>query len=214
MHAEVAGITKRSKLDVVGLGDVTLPAATYRTAFGSEHLRFGLVDVTGDADAARAAVAGSLKTFPGAYVDTTSNWAQAQAAWLDIVLMIIVAMLALAVAVSLLGIVNTLALGVVERTREIGLLRAAGMTRRQVRRMVRWESVLTAGVGTAIGVALGLGLGGLVIFLLKDQGISFVLPTAMLAVIAIAAVLAGVLAAALPARRASRLDVLHAVTVD
>ena len=69
--------------------------------------------------------------------------------------MIIVAMLALAVLVSLLGIVNTLALGVVERTREIGLLRAAGMTRRQVRRMVRWESVLTAGVGTTIGVALG-----------------------------------------------------------
>ena len=128
--------------------------------------------------------------------------------------MIIVAMLALAVAVSLLGIVNTLALGVVERTREIGLLRAAGMTRRQVRRMVRWESVLTAGVGTAIGVALGLGLGGSRD--LPAQG-------------------SGDLVRAAdhdargyrdrrrpgrcprsraPARRASRLDVLHAVTVD
>ena len=191
-----------------------MPAATYRTAFGSEQLRFGLVDVAGDAGAARAAIARSLATFPGAYVDTTENWAKAQAAWLDIVLMVIVAMLALAVLVSLLGIVNTLALGVVERTREIGLLRAAGMTRRQVRRMVRWESVLTAGVGTAIGIALGLGLGGLAIFLLKDQGISFVLPTAMLAAIAVAAVLAGVLAAALPARRAAGLDVLQAVTVE
>ena len=83
-----------------------------------------------------------MRAFPGAYVQDPARWGEDQASWLDQVLAIIVVMLALAVVVSLLGIVNTLALSVVERTREIGLLRAAGMTRRQVRRMVRWESVL------------------------------------------------------------------------
>ena len=128
--------------------------------------------------------------------------------------MVIVAMLALAVLVSLLGIVNTLALGVVERTREIGLLRAAGMTRRQVRRMVRWESVLTAVVGATIGIALGLGLAGLVAVLFGDEGFGFAMPIGLLSAIVAVAVVAGVIAAALPARRAARLDVLQAVTVD
>jgi putative ABC transport system permease protein len=123
-------------------------------------------------------------------------------------------MLALAVVVSLLGIVNTLALAVVERTREIGLLRAAGMTRRQVRRMVRWESVLTALVGAGLGIAAGLALAGVATILLADQGLTFVLPVGVLAVIAIIAALAGVVAAVIPARRAGRMDVLAAVTVD
>ena len=144
----------------------------------------------------------------------TETWAADQGAWLDTVLMVIVAMLALAVLVSLLGIVNTLALGVVERTREIGLLRAAGMTRRQVRRMVRWESVLTAVVGAASGIALGLGLAGVVTALFGDEGFGFAVPVAVLTAIVFVAVLAGVIAAALPARRAARLDVLQAVTVE
>jgi putative ABC transport system permease protein len=210
----IAGLTDPGKLNVVGLGEVALPWQTYRTTFGSDTLRFGLVDAAGDTGTVRAAIAHSLAGFPGAYVGATEKWAKDQAAWLDIVVMVIVVMLALAVIVSLLGIVNTLAMGVVERTREIGLLRAAGMTRRQVRRMVRWESTLTALVGAAIGVAFGLGLGGLIAVLFGDEGFSFAVPTGMLMAIAVVAVVAGVIAAALPARRAARLDVLHAVTVD
>ena len=123
-------------------------------------------------------------------------------------------MLALAVVVSLLGIVNTLALSVVERTREIGLLRAAGMTRRQVRRMVRWESVLTALVGAGLGIAAGLALAAVVTALLADQGLAFVLPGGILVAIAVVAAAAGIVAAVIPARRASRMDVLAAVTID
>ena len=128
--------------------------------------------------------------------------------------MIVVAMLALAVLVSLLGIVNTLALGVVERTREIGLLRAAGMTRRQVRRMVRWESVLTASRRYGDRVALGLGLGALVIALLPVEGISFVLPAGMLDGDRRRGRRRRRHRGRHPGRRAARLDVLQAVTVE
>ena len=155
-----------------------------------------------------------MRAFPGAYVQQPQRWGEDQASWLDQVLAIIVVMLALAVVVSLLGIVNTLALSVVERTREIGLLRAAGMTRRQLRRMVRWESILTALVGAGLGIAAGLALAAVVTALLADQGLAFVLPTGFLVAIAFVAVAAGVVAAVIPARRAGRMDVLSAVTVE
>ena len=164
--------------------------------------------------AQQAAIAHAMRAFPGAYVQDPKRWGEDQASWLDQVLAIIVVMLALAVVVSLLGIVNTLALSVVERTREIGLLRAAGMTRRQVRRMVRWESVLTALVGAGLGIAAGLALAAVVTALLADQGLAFVLPVGFLAAIALVAAGAGVVAAVIPARRAGRMDVLAAVTVD
>ncbi len=211
----MSAITRRAAIDVLGLGDVTLPWEIYRTAFTTKLAKFGLVDTAGGASQAQqAAIARSMRAFPGAYVATPDRWAADQASWLDQVLSVIVVMLALAVVVSLLGIVNTLALAVVERTREIGLLRAAGMTRRQVRRMVRWESVLTALVGAGLGIAAGLALAGVATVLLADQGLTFVLPVGVLAAIAIVAALAGVVAAVIPARRAGRMDVLAAVSVD
>jgi putative ABC transport system permease protein len=213
--ARVSAITRQPAIDVLGVGDITLPWAAYRSSFGTELARFGLVDTAGGASKAeQAAIAHAMRAFPGAYVQQPDRWGEDEASWLDQVLAIIVVMLALAVVVSLLGIVNTLALSVVERTREIGLLRAAGMTRRQVRRMVRWESVLTALVGAALGIAAGLALAAVVTALLADQGLAFVLPTGFLVAVALVAVAAGVVAAVIPARRAGRMDVLAAVTVD
>jgi putative ABC transport system permease protein len=110
--------------------------------------------------------------------------------------------------------VNTLVLSVFERTRELGMLRAVGMTRRQARRMVRHESVITALIGAALGMPLGIFLAGLVTVALRDEGLTFSLPGSTLLVFALIAVTAGILAAILPARRASRLNVLEALQYE
>ncbi len=213
--ARVSALTREPAIDVLMIGDVTLPWSVYRSAFGTQLARFGLVETTGGASSSQqATIDRAMNAFPGAYVQEPGRWGDDQVAWLDQVLAIIIVMLALAVVVSLLGIVNTLALSVVERTREIGLLRAAGMTRRQVRRMVRWESVLTALVGAGLGIVAGLAIAGILTMLMSEWGLAFVLPVGILVAIALVAVAAGVVAAVIPARRAGRMDVLAAVTVD
>jgi putative ABC transport system permease protein len=121
-------------------------------------------------------------------------------------------LLALSVVVSLFGIVNTLVLTVFERTREIGMLRAIGMTRRQVRRMVRYESVITALIGAVIGIALGIVLAALLIA--RVDFIVLSIPFGQLIIFAIAAIFVGILAAIFPARRAARLNVLKALQYE
>ena len=111
-------------------------------------------------------------------------------------------LLALSVFVSFFGIINTLVLTVFERTRELGMLRAVGMTRRQVRRMIRHESVITALIGGALGLLLGIVLGGLLVA--RIDFIVFAVPWTQLVVFAIAAIIVGILAAIFPARRAAR----------
>jgi putative ABC transport system permease protein len=118
------------------------------------------------------------------------------------------------VIVALLGIVNTLALAVHERTRELGLLRAVGMSKRQVRRMVRAESVITALIGAALGLVLGIVFAVVVSRPLADEGFVLTFPIGTLVTLSVLAALAGVLAAIPPARRASRVDVLRAVTTE
>jgi putative ABC transport system permease protein len=118
------------------------------------------------------------------------------------------------VIVALLGIVNTLALSVHERTRELGLLRAVGMSRRQVRRMVRAESVITAAIGALLGIVLGIAFAALMSRPLASDGFVFELPVGTLIAVVILAAVAGVVAAIPPARRASRVDVLRAVTTE
>ncbi|MET0608759.1 MAG: ABC transporter permease [Gaiellaceae bacterium] len=120
-------------------------------------------------------------------------------------------LLGFSVVVSLFGMVNTLVLSVFERTRELGMLRAIGMTRRQARRMIRHESVITALIGAVLGLGLGVFLAGLVTRALSDYGIPMTLPLPTLAAFTIVAVLAGIGAAIMPARRASRLNVLDAL---
>jgi putative ABC transport system permease protein len=123
-------------------------------------------------------------------------------------------LLALSVLVSLFGMVNTLVLSTFERTRELGMLRAVGMTRRQVRRMIRHESVVTALIGAALGLPIGVGLAALITRALSDQGLTFSVSVEYLAAFALVAVLAGILAAVIPARRAARLNVLDALQYE
>jgi putative ABC transport system permease protein len=131
---------------------------------------------------------------------------------LDMVLGVVYALLALAVVIALLGIANTLALSIHERTRELGLLRAVGMGRRQVRTVVRWESVMIALFGTVLGLAVGSFFGWATVRALHDKGIEhFTYPVANLAAVVVIACLAGAVAAIGPARRASRLNVLDAL---
>jgi putative ABC transport system permease protein len=118
------------------------------------------------------------------------------------------------VIVSLFGIVNTLVLSVFERTRELGMLRAVGMTRRQVRRMVRHESVITALIGSTLGIAVGLFLAALATGALSEYEVEFALPAGQLVAFTVVAAVAGVVAAILPAARAAKLDPLAALQYE
>jgi len=140
-----------------------------------------------------------------------SEFRDARAKPIRTALIVVYVLLAMTVIVSLLGMVNTLVLSVFERTRELGMLRAVGMTRRQLKRMIRHESVITALIGAALGLPLGIALAALVTLALSDMGIAFAVPGAALALLAVTATLAGLLAAIFPARRAARLNVLEAL---
>jgi putative ABC transport system permease protein len=166
------------------------------------------------ADQVRAAVDEVSAPYANASVRDRDEMRDAVAAEFQAVLGVVYALLALAIVIALLGIANTVALSVVERTRELGLLRAVGMVRGHLRGMVRWEAALIAVFGTTTGLAVGLFLGWSMVFAVKQSGIEtaeFVVPYGRLGVIVAVAALAGVLAALLPARRAARLDVLAAI---
>jgi putative ABC transport system permease protein len=130
------------------------------------------------------------------------------------ILALFYALLAMSVIISAFGIVNTLTLSIFERTRELGLLRAVGMTRRDVRRMVRYESVITAVFGALLGLVLGLFFAFVVIQALEGEGITFSLPIGQIVALMVFAIVVGVVAAIFPARRASRLDVLRAISYE
>jgi putative ABC transport system permease protein len=123
-------------------------------------------------------------------------------------------LLALAVLISLFGIANTLALSIHERTRELGMLRAIGMSRRQVRTMIRYEAVITALIGAILGMALGVVFAALIAQPLKDEGFTLSYPVGSLVLLLIFAGVLGVVAAIPPARRASRLDVLESLQYE
>ena len=127
---------------------------------------------------------------------------------------LVYALLAMAILISLFGIANTLGLSIHERTRELGMLRAIGMSRRQVRTMIRYEAVITALIGAILGMVLGLVFAALISQPLKDEGFTLSYPVGSLAVLTILSALAGVLAAIAPARRASRLDVLQSLQYE
>ena len=130
-------------------------------------------------------------------------------------LYLIYGLLGLSVIIAVLGVVNTLSLSVIERTREVGLLRAVGVTRRQLRTMIRLESVVVAVLGAVLGLVMGVAFGASVVAALKDDGLTdLAVPWPWLAGFLLLAVLAGVLAAVLPARRAARLDVLEAIGTE
>jgi putative ABC transport system permease protein len=184
---------------------------------GPQLVSSALVTVEPGADRAEVqdAVAAALADHPDAKVLDQEGFEKEASGFIDSLLTFVTVMLLLAVLIALLGIVNTLALSVFERTRELGLLRAVGMTRAQVRAMVRWESVVISLIGALSGAGLGIGIGLGLSQAMKDVGIKAIsIPVAQLALYVALAAVAGVLAAVGPARSAAKVDILDAVVTD
>lgn len=214
LSLRVAGISDPPAFDPLALGDVTISKANYDRAFESSQDRFTFIDAAAVSDATTRALAQRLAAFPDAKLQTAGEFTDQQVKLFDPLLALFTVLLALAVIVSLFGIVNTLVLSVFERTRELGMLRAVGMTRRQVRRMVRHESVITALIGSTLGIGLGMFLAALATGALSEYDIEFALPVGQLAGFTVVAVIAGILAAILPAARAAKLDPLAALSYE
>jgi putative ABC transport system permease protein len=170
---------------------------------------------TGGTTATGAALVHGLSAYPGLKIQTRAAFEKSQQAQVNQLLGLVYVLLALAIVIAMIGIVNTLMLSVFERTHEIGLLRAVGMKRRQVRSMIRSESVILALFGAIIGVVVGSALGIAFASSLKQQGITdIVVPFASLVVFLVLAALLGLGAASWPARRAARLNVLEAIASE
>ena len=194
-------------------GNVTVSSAAFDSHWQQPLNLFTFIKIRGGVtDANTAALTDALKSFPNAKAQTRQQFKDNQIAGFTTILNVIYVLLALSVVVSFFGIVNTLVLTVYERTRELGMLRAIGMTRRQVRRMIRHESVITALIGATLGIVLGLFLGGLLAFRVEE--IVFAIPWLQLVVFAIAAIVVGIIAAILPARRAAKLNPLEAISYE
>ena len=164
---------------------------------------------------ALAAIERVTDAYPGVKVLDQADYKREQVQPVNRMLSLVYAMLALAIVIALLGIGNTLALSIFERTRELGLLRAVGMTRSQLRSAIRWESVIIALQGTVLGLVIGLFFGWALVTALSDEGIDqFSVPVTSLIIVVMLAVIAGVAAAVLPGRRAAKLDVLKAVVTE
>jgi putative ABC transport system permease protein len=167
------------------------------------------------ANEALAAVEAVADDYPGVDVLDQTEYKEEQMGVVDQLLGLVYALLGLAIIIALLGIGNTLALSIIERTRELGVLRAVGMTQAQLRSTIRWESVIIAIQGTLLGLVIGLFFGWALVSALHDEGLTtFSVPIGTLAVVVVLAALAGVVAAVLPARRAARLDVLRALSAE
>ena len=194
-------------------GDITISTSRFDHAYASPQNIFAFVDVRGGVTPQNTRkLERALAAFPDAKIQTESQFTHNQERGIDLLLDLLYVLLSLSIVISLLGIVNTLVLTVFERTREIGMLRAVGMTRWQVRNMIGFESVITALLGAAFGIPVGV-----VLALMVGKAIdypAFTIPWLTLAVFVVAAVLAGILAALLPARRAGRLNVLEALQYE
>jgi putative ABC transport system permease protein len=222
--AEFAASGKH-KLHVVGVyegkgwigDDFVLSNEQQQSFAGPQLVSTALVTLASGADKAEVqdAISAALADHPDAKVLDQEGFEKEASGFIDQLLTFMTVMLLLAVVIALLGIVNTLALSVFERTRELGLLRAVGMTRNQVRAMVRWESAVISLIGAVSGAALGIGIGLALSQVLKDEGIkSISIPVGQVAVYVALAAIAGVLAAVGPARSAAKVDVLKAVVAD
>jgi putative ABC transport system permease protein len=169
----------------------------------------------GPSRANRAALDKTLAAYPNGELKDRAQFKQQQTQQIEGFLSFVTALLLFAVFIAVFGIANTLGLSIIERTRELGLIRAVGMTRRQVRSLVRWEAVIIALLGAFLGIVIGVVFGWVIVEALREQGISeFRAAPVRLVVIFVVAAIFGVLAAILPARRAAHLDVLKAISTE
>ncbi len=206
----VGGIYRANAL----IGSYLVSAGFFAAHFSSQPPAALLVQTNGSGTA-NDAVTSALAAYPNAQVQTRAQFDQTQTNAVNQLVGLVYALLALAVLIALIGIVNTLMLSVFERTREIGLLRAVGMKRRQVRTMIRSEAVILAIFGAIIGIIVGTGLGVALVLSLKQQGLTdTVVPASRLVIFLVLAGLLGLVAASWPARRAARLDVLTAIAAQ
>ena len=212
LHLDVRGIYAPPK-GGSPYGDVTISTTRFDREFANPQNVYTFVKMTGGVTPENTArLDAALAKFPDAKIQTESAFKKNQERGIDLLLNLLFVLLSLSIIISLFGIVNTLVLTVFERTREIGMLRAIGMTRRQTRSMIRYESVIVALLGAALGIPSGI-----VLALMVGKAIAypaFTIPWGTLVVFVIAAILAGLVAAIFPARRASRLNVLEALQYE
>jgi putative ABC transport system permease protein len=194
-------------------GDVTISTALFDRVYQNPQNLYTFLDIQGGVNAANThRLNAALSGFPDAKLQTKSQFKKNQEQGLNMLLNLLYVLLSLSIIISLFGIVNTLVLTVFERTRELGMLRAVGMSRRQVRRMIRHESVITALLGAAFGIPLGVVLALMIGVAINFA--AFTVPWGTLVVFVIAAIIAGLVAAIFPARRAGRLNVLQALQYE
>jgi len=200
------------------LGDLTVNLSLARASFGQRDDALNFVSYAPGARNSQVQPAVNrllAASFPQARSRTAAQFKQDQAGQINTLLALIYVLLALSVIVSLFGIVNTLILSIYERTRELGMMRAIGTSRRQVRQMIRYESVITALIGGVFGLVIGV-VGAVLVTSLTLSGSGYVqsIPVGTLAILLVVAAIAGLLAAQLPARRAARLDMLQALASE
>ncbi|HJW75242.1 MAG TPA: FtsX-like permease family protein [Thermoleophilia bacterium] len=199
--------------DPVLMTGFVIPQTTFDDLFAgmpNEPL-YAVVTTSGDEAQVTDQLQAALKSFPTAELRTKAEFTDMMKQQVNQILTLLYALLAVSVIISIFGIVNTLVLSVYERTREIGMLRAIGTTRRQMRRIVRYESVITSIIGGVLGCILGVLFAWVVTTRLAAQGITFSVPWLQLVVFLVVAAVVGVLAAVLPARRAANLNILEAI---
>jgi putative ABC transport system permease protein len=208
----VRGIYKDNAL----LGGFTMTGAPFDRIVDQKRVSSVLVktDKGASVPAVQKRVTKAIAGFPEARARSQDQLKKENGDQVNQILALFYALLAMSVIISAFGIVNTLTLSIFERTRELGLLRAVGMTRRDVRRMVRYESVITAVFGALLGLVLGLFFAFVVIQAIGSEGLTFSLPIGQIVALMAFAVVVGVVAAIFPARRASRLDVLRAIAYE
>ncbi len=216
--------TGDAPLTIVGIydenrlaGDYVVSLATYEERYVEQLDAFVLVKgsqgiALGEVE---AAVRTAVEDLPNVQVQDQAAFREQQAGFIDQLLGLITALLLMSIGIAGVGIINTLGLSIYERTRELGLLRAVGMSRRQVSRMVRWEAILIAVFGAVLGLAIGIAFGWALQQALKSEGVSeFTIPVGQLVAYVVVAALIGVVAAIWPARRAAKLNVLQAIAYE
>jgi putative ABC transport system permease protein len=213
LDLRVAGIFERSD----ALEGYTISLGAWEQAGGAPQDSFLYVSAEEGANQGqvRSGLEAALADYPVVTLQDQTEFKQAQRDSIGQLTTVIYALLALSILIAVLGIINTLALSVIERTREIGLLRAVGLSRRQLRQMIRLESVVISVFGALLGLVIGVGFAAALQRSLANNGIEVLqIPYGQLLVFLVLAAVIGVLAAVFPARRAAKLDVLRAITTE